>query len=178
MATDKNFLGIPIEGDITRASSRTPQRPVEELQVAIAELLEHDSFTALRWAQYTPYFNDGDPCVFGITPHGLKGPDEEAGDYEDGFSTMSSYEYSYWSDEAKKFYGKPASRTYNRETRKYDEAADAVEGEHPEMLHQAKKVLGMIGSGAFNDVLLELFGDHAEVTLRKDKIEVEFYEHD
>lgn len=178
MATDKNFLGIPIEGDITRASSRTPQRPIEELQVAIAELLDHDSFTAIRWAQYTPYFADGDPCVFGVHSYGLKGPDENAGDYEDGFSTMHSHEYAYMSDEAKKFYGKPASRTFNRETRKYDEADDAIPGEHPEMIHQATKVLGMVDSGAFNDALLELFGDHATVTLRKDKIDVEFYEHD
>lgn len=178
MAEQKNFLGIPIEGDITRASSRTPQRPIEELQVAIAELLEHDSFTAIRWAQYTPYFADGDPCVFGVNSHGLEGPDEDAGDYEDGFSTMESYAYAYYSDEAKKFYGKPASRTYNRETRKYDTADDAIDGEYPEMIHQADKVLSMIDSGAFNDSLLEMFGDHATVTLRRDKIEVEFYEHD
>lgn len=178
MPSDKNFLGIPIEGDITRASSRTPQRPIEELQVAIADLLKHDSFTAIRWTQYTPYFNDGDPCVFGVNAHGLKGPDDDAGDYEDGFSGMSSYDYSYMSHEAKKFYGKPASRTYNRETLEYDYADDAIPGEHPEMVHQANKVLSMINSGAFNDALLEMFGDHAVVTLRKDKIEVEFYEHD
>jgi hypothetical protein len=174
----KNFLGIPIHGDITRASSRTPQRPIEELQVAIAELLKHDDFTALRWQQYTPYFNDGDPCVFGVYTHGLKGPDEDAGDYQDGFHDMSSWGFSSLSDEAKEFYGKYERGTYDRETRTYGEGHWEVEPKNPEMIHQAMKVSGMIESGAFNDALLEMFGDHATVTLRRDKIDVEFYEHD
>lgn len=35
-----------------------------------------------------------------------------------------------------------------------------------------------IESGAFDDVLIEAFGDHAEVTVKKDGISVEFYSHD
>ena len=27
---------------------------------------KHPSVYALRWAQYTPYFNDGEPCVFRV----------------------------------------------------------------------------------------------------------------
>lgn len=27
---------------------------------------EHPDIHALSWRQYTPYFNDGDPCVFGV----------------------------------------------------------------------------------------------------------------
>lgn len=33
-------------------------------------------------------------------------------------------------------------------------------------------------SGAFDNVLLEHFGDHAMITVRKDGIEVKFYDHD
>lgn len=44
---------------------------------------------AVRWAQYAPYFNDGEPCTFSVgsfywrkagTPE-----DSTAGDYEDGY---------------------------------------------------------------------------------------------
>ena len=42
---------------------------------------------AVKWHQYTPYFNDGDTCTFSL--HGVyfrfEGVKEDAGDYEDGF---------------------------------------------------------------------------------------------
>ncbi len=42
--------------------------------------------TGIKWAQYTPYFNDGEACVFGI--HGvyyqIDGA-EEGGDDDDGW---------------------------------------------------------------------------------------------
>jgi hypothetical protein len=42
---------------------------------------------SIRWNQYTPYFNDGDPCVFSVKDLYYKpeGGDEDGGDYEDGY---------------------------------------------------------------------------------------------
>jgi hypothetical protein len=38
-----------------------------ELKVALIALLKEDKeITAVRWYQYTPYFNDGEPCEFGL----------------------------------------------------------------------------------------------------------------
>lgn len=59
-----NFLGIPVEGDITRGEKRANQRPIEELEVLIEALLADPVIHDFGWSQYTPYFNDGDPCVF------------------------------------------------------------------------------------------------------------------
>ncbi len=44
---------------------------------------------AIRWRQYTPYFNDGDPCNFSVHEPCIKLADSEAeaGDYEDGFES-------------------------------------------------------------------------------------------
>jgi len=41
----------------------------------------------IRWRQYTPYFNDGDPCIFRVheATVRLNGMAEDAGDYENGF---------------------------------------------------------------------------------------------
>jgi hypothetical protein len=52
--------------------------------------------TAVRWRQYTPYFNDGDPCTFGVGEFTYKidGKLDDGGDYEDGF-------YSTWGSEIK-----------------------------------------------------------------------------
>ena len=40
-------------------------------ETAIKDLLkgwfsEHPDTYGVKWAQYTPYFNDGDPCEFGV----------------------------------------------------------------------------------------------------------------
>lgn len=58
------FLGIPVEGDITKADKRTPQRPLEDLAPLMQAVLDDDGIAAFGWRQCTPYFNDGDPCVF------------------------------------------------------------------------------------------------------------------
>lgn len=45
--------------------------------------------TAIRWRQYTPHFNDGDPCVFRLGEFYIKDSTvpiaDDDGDYEDGF---------------------------------------------------------------------------------------------
>lgn len=42
---------------------------------------------AIRWRQYTPYFNDGNPCYFrtGEPYFRFATMPEDSGDYEDGF---------------------------------------------------------------------------------------------
>lgn len=51
---------------------------------------------AFRWAQYTPYFNDGDECTFGTHDVYYRFTDtpEEAGDYGDGYVGL-------WSDKSR-----------------------------------------------------------------------------
>jgi hypothetical protein len=44
------------------------------------------SINAVRWKQYTPYFNDGDPCTFRVGENYVQfGETTEGGDYDDGF---------------------------------------------------------------------------------------------
>lgn len=55
---------------------------------ALKELFaEVPTLKALKWNQYTPYFNDGDACTFRVGEVYFKLDDtaEDAGDYEDGF---------------------------------------------------------------------------------------------
>lgn len=48
---------------------------------------------SVRWKQYTPYFNDGEPCVFRVREAGchFEDTEEEAGDSENGY--LSSWEF-------------------------------------------------------------------------------------
>jgi hypothetical protein len=56
-------------------------------------LQEHPEIEALKWAQYTPYFNDGEPCEFSVGDLYYKptGGADDSGDYGDGFEYLSSY---------------------------------------------------------------------------------------
>lgn len=47
----------------------------------------HQDLVAIRWRQYTPYFNDGDACRFSVHDFDMRltSTPEDAGDEEDGF---------------------------------------------------------------------------------------------
>lgn len=177
-----NFLGIPITGSINKSSGRTKQKPFGELQKEFATLLSFPEFGAIRWRQYTPYFNDGDACVFGV--HGVSAqlvgvtvPEDEADDYSeegDGYVDLS---YFYSKDPA--VLAVLGKRRSSWELKK-DATLDPWEQKpgNPEFAHQLYTVSDMIESGAYNDGLVDTFGDHATVTVRKNIIDVESYEHD
>ena len=103
----------------------------------------------LRWTQYTPYFNDGDECVFGVcSPYVLmkekenvKEEDLEGGDYDDGF--LSEYD---------------------------------LKKDHPAISDDLKDLENLLNVA--QESLKMAFGDHARITATKDKIDVEEYEHD
>jgi hypothetical protein len=165
MTETRTFMGMKIEGDINSTSTpNIPQRPKEELGPLLQPLLEHPSVEAIRWRQYTPYFNDGDPCTFGVGEISVRitGTDEDAGDGEDGF--VSTYD-----DEVRALKG--YTKGWGKDEREIP-GSDPVFGT---AFKQAEKALE---GGEFENALLELFGDHAEVTVYKDRIVVDSYDHD
>lgn len=49
---------------------------------------QNPEIQSLKWEQYTPHFNDGEPCVFRIySLRVCKDLESEEGDYEDGYLT-------------------------------------------------------------------------------------------
>jgi hypothetical protein len=157
----KNFLGIPVEGEINHTSrSRTPQKTLEEFGPVLLDLLNTPGVQAVRWRQYTPYFNDGEPCEFSTGEVYLQTTESEGteqGDYEDGFldgyalrpegTYVGSYPGCKW-----------VPTDLNADLTLYN-ALDAFR------------------LGPFENVLREAFGDHATVTVTSEKITVEYYEH-
>lgn len=169
----KNFLGIPVHGDITLSGhSKTPQRPAEEFGELLLPVINHPLVEGVRWEQYTPYFNDGDPCVFriGEAYFRLQGMSEEAGDYEDGWESIG-----YANDPV-------AIAALGERRYEYKDGKRRVwfdpEGSEPELAAALQALGSALGSGAFKDALLVAFGDHATVTATRDGFNVEYYEHD
>lgn len=132
-------------------------------QQAVKEYLQgfwekNPSISGLRWSQYTPYFNDGDPCVFRVNDVRFRFEDtpEDGGDYEDGYEDLWSYKYSRFRDTPR-------------------EDRDVVLEQIPEFV--AARTLNSIWSN--NEMtMLSVFGDHVQITADRNKIEVDEYNHD
>lgn len=119
----------------------------------------HPLLRQFAWSQYTPYFNDGDECVFGantdypsiwfgkLAPYGDEGKDDDA-DSGDEFSDYTP--------------------------RKKIERGDSLTPQES----AGMAVIELLGQFDEDDYK-ECFGDHARVVVRRDSgIEVEEYSHD
>lgn len=120
----------------------------KELFVPFLEKWEQVKF--FRWTQFTPYFNDGEPCVFHVHDlYGYTGHEEEELDDEGSLRG--------WRDPER------------LENQFGDKAAEVC---------SEFKVLAKEFGDIPEDILKELFGDHARVTVTRDGIDVEEYSHD
>lgn len=57
----------------------------------------HPDVAAIRWRQYTPYFNDGEPCTFKVSDPEvlLIGRNPEVDEYNEGEDGEEGWEYSW-----------------------------------------------------------------------------------
>lgn len=144
----------PVVGDITRSNRHdVDQISPAEFLARLDAVLAFPEVEYVQWDQYTPYFNDGEPCVFSVGEVGVRvtGVDEDAGDYGDGILTE-------WD----------LNPRYGRE--------GLFDGPDWAGIHVALEKLNQ--SGEWERIALENFGDHAEVRATKDGFSVEYYEHE
>lgn len=159
----------PIHGTISYyADEPGEQHDPAELLKALDHLLELEEVHSVRWRQYTPYFNDGDACVFNVhepevllTSEALFDEDED--DYD---QTKWRSTYDLWS------YGPGDSWEERRNNSVYE-----IDGVNTE---EVERRLGALGHEMnYHDVLLhKKFGDPAEVIYDGEKFTVEHYDHD
>lgn len=112
-------------------------------------LKETPEIKMVTWLQYTPYFNDGDPCVFQV--HGFEfvgeqqlSHDEDDNGYCDGIST-----YRYHPEDG-------ISRETWERCKKLDTALTQLD----------------------DDFFQTIFGDHCRVSVTTKGVDVQEYEHD
>lgn len=124
----------------------------------------------VSWTQYTPYFNDGEECVFRAHTEYF---------YVNGADSYGDTIWGYHDDD---FEGEPVLKSDELD---YDWHTNAGTGKrekvykHPESrslkIHNAIK--GFLEQ-LDDDDYKTMFGDHAMVVVSKDKVTVEEYEHD
>jgi hypothetical protein len=166
----RNFLGIPVQGDITRGKTRKNQRPIEELQPILQAVLDDPTIVEFGWRQYTPYFNDGEPCEFSVRGVWVRTDADQ--DVDDWYELDLDGKHPSLGDEP---YIKVPT-TENGSGWKWEKGP--YEGPDQDRYDRCHTLDAAIQGGEFENVLLDAFGDHARVTVRKTGIDVEFYEHD
>lgn len=130
----------------------------KQLETAFKLFFEkHPEVATIHWVQYTPYFNDGDECVFGV--HELyftKTPWNELENYwgEDDEGLISE---KYWDNVTRKYVINP------------DLSSDLAED-----MNKFAKVFGSLD----DDIHRAAFGDHVWVMAHKDGFEVTNFHHD
>ena len=74
----------------------------QELLELFKEVLEKSNYVnRIYWYQYTPYFNDGEPCEFGVYDIWFQTDPEEDMDMDE------EYSFSVWSEEYKDYHDHP-----------------------------------------------------------------------
>lgn len=150
------FFGTPVLGEVRPGSPYPVQYGARELKRQLDALLAFDEVQSVRWAQFTPYFNDGEPCVFGVTMHGI-----DVG--LRGMDSQQAYPYGDYEDD-------------------HIDAWDVARREEFLMLRHLKPALKQLSddlsSGHYDETVRVAFGDHAVVTVYADRIEVDEAYHD
>lgn len=150
------FLGVPITGNIYRGEHKVQQRPLEDLAPLMQAVLDDEGIASFGWYQFTPYFNDGDPRVFNT--YGMWAIPADAVETPDDDTYYSRSEQ--WGE-----FG-------------YNERWEVRKADNSQQYERLKRLSDAIDSAQFDDVLLDAFGDHCEITITRTGITVEEYIHD
>lgn len=172
-----------VEVDKIAAEYETRRREMQELISNKAKGVMKDVFgkifetypfvTCIAWTQYTPYFNDGEECIFGVNEANYttseKWQDMSPYDFEE---TTPSEPGDYARENADK-----GDKYYIGRIKEWDDfvakhGKDAVVSLNNEMGELNRFLSGM------DEHLKIMFGDHVVIYATKDGIEVQEYDHD
>lgn len=116
---------------------------------------ENPGVRMFTWTQFSPYFNDGDECVFRVNyPTFTNDPDGEI-DYDELESELEDA-WLYGEDAYGEYGGKP--------TAEEEKAMDTLEN--------------LWSHSVMDDLFESLFGNHVRVTVTPAGIRVDEYNHD
>ncbi|QDH93987.1 hypothetical protein SEA_EVY_127 [Streptomyces phage Evy] len=174
--TDKLF-GRNVNGEPQTEDGWPDQDDPQLLIDALDKVLALENVAAVRWDQYTPSFNDGEPCRFSV--HTVEVRLEGFEVSEDGFETGEGR----WYDEGDEVYlGSYDLYTYGERpdgSVDYDKKVYEVQGIPTKEIKEALDAFEtLLDNKAHYAWLLANFGDPATVTANETDFDVEFCEHE
>lgn len=144
----RTFMGITVQGDVGWFSDYTcEQKPIEDLYPELKAAFD-SGIKAIKWNQYTPSWNDGEPCTFTVNEYLYTSNDVVAAAWLD--QDTPDMEEAY-----------PDSDQY------YDSEDFMGYGTHPDGIDDPNLTLD---SGHYNVALHTIFGDNTEVVVTPDKV--------
>lgn len=183
----RSFLGLPIEGDkgYTRYRRQYTPRPIEDLYPYFKTAFEN-GIKAITWQQYTPRFNDGEPCEFSVHEVSVTNNTEVAENwldnnfYEDRLVEVDRAEYEAEKEAAKKsryYHYLPYEEIDGKIFKRYEEGTyDYIPGSrHPDNIKDLDIPIHKL---EFEDALRTKFGDHTQVVVTPERVVQFEYSHD
>lgn len=184
----RKFMGVSIEGDrgYDRYRRKYTPKPVEELYPYFKAAFNDLGVKAVTWHQYTPYFNDGEPCEFSVGDMSATTSEEVAEHWlddnfhEERLVEVDREEYDAEVEAAKHSryrYYLPYEEIDGKIYRRYEEGAyDYIPGaNHPDKLTDVDIPVYTL---EFEDALRQTFGDHTQVVVTPERVVQFHYEHE
>lgn len=132
---------------------------------------KNPAIKAVGWTQYTPYFNDGEPCTFSVNDAWFSNAEGE--DLED-ISRWGEYEGENEKVFCCEGYMLASTSDYGKKYR--DEVHSKAEGAIDlEVLANFNR---MIQCEEMEKIMLAMFGDHATIVATRDGFDVNECDHD
>lgn len=148
--------------EIDKLKKELNEKQAETFSHGVKKLFEKsEKLTSFSWNQYTPYFNDGDTCYFSVNTDYLV----INGEHEDDANWINEKKVISWG-------------TYNREKKAYEGRIEQDNPDYDKELAEAVDAVKRFLSIFDNDFYQSQFGDHVEVTVTKNGIQTDDYEHD
>lgn len=145
---------------------------------------KHKKLVSFSWTQYTPYWNDGDECLFSAHTDYLyiNGSDdcESFSELEQFHTDCLDKDKSIKKltmDNIKLAKKKDQKWQIESNERRIEEIQKA-DFEEVKWKYEFLKDVSNLLNNFSQEALLEMFSDHVKVTITKDGIETENYEHD
>lgn len=156
------------------------------LKAAFADFFDaHPEATAIVWTQYTPHFNDGDACTFGVNDFELKvDTNKIAEDVKKLVIDQSNSEYGYGDGCAAGAVAMIEDTASNRKTMKEPWYKDKYEGivlrkltpEEKSLIEDFNELTD--SCHAIPEILEMILGDHVMVTATKQGFHTDEQDHD
>ena len=144
--------------EVAEARKRFQEKKQKMFKETFKQFFENNpAVTAVKWTQYTPFYNDGDPCKFRVNDPIFTNASE---DDMDNVSVWGEYEGENESVWVAYFY----------EIKKLN-----VDGLN---VADAELLIEMMCSTKMEDIVENLFGDHVQVTATREGFDVHDYDHD
>lgn len=154
----------------------------EKLKVAFSKFFaEYPEFRSIEWNQYTPYFNDGEPCEFRVCDFWYSMQKEFY--TEDDWSAIEDFD-DYSAGELEDYQVLRAPTDYERKTSWYADfvaAYDELSEEEKQnrlRLSNAWEQMSSAMATIPDEVFLATFENHSSIRVTKDGITITEYDHD